>query len=99
MVDCAEKLRTLRTARGITQKQLATRLGISKAMVSAYENATKAPSIEVLIRIAALFGVTVDYLVSVEPHATVDCAGLDDDAVALVAALVEKLRAGGANNK
>lgn len=66
MVDCSEKLRALRDARGLTQLQVANRIGVSKAMVSAYETASKAPSIEVLIRLSRLFGVSVDYLVCVD---------------------------------
>ena len=54
MVDCSEKLRALRDARGLTQLQVANRIGVSKAMVSAYETASKAPSIEVLIRLSRL---------------------------------------------
>lgn len=92
MVDCSEKLRALREARGLTQQQVARRVDISKAMVSAYETASKAPSIEVLIRLSQLFGVSVDYLVCVDAQQLIDVSGLDDDSIALVSALVEKLR-------
>ena len=77
MVDCSEKLKALREARGLTQLQVANRIGISKAMISAYETASTAPSIEVLIRLSRLFGVSVDYL--------------DDESVALISALVNKI--------
>ena len=86
MVDCSEKLRTLREARGLTQLQVANRVGVSKAMISAYETASKAPSIEVLIRLSRLFGVSVDYLVCV------DASGLDDESLALISALVSKIK-------
>lgn len=61
-------------------------------MVSAYETASKAPSVEVLIRLSRLFGVSVDYLVCVDAVKVIDVSGLDDDSIALVAALVGKLR-------
>ena len=92
MVDCSEKLRVLREARNLTQKQVADRVDISKAMISAYETASKAPSIDVLIRLARLYGVSVDYLVCVDAQKVIDVSGLDDDTVALVSALVEKLK-------
>ena len=91
MVDCSEKLKTLRDARGLTQQQVAQRIGVSKAMVSAYETASKAPSIEVLIRLARLFGVTVDYLVHVDAAKVIDVSRLDDESTALIAALVQKM--------
>ena len=91
MVDCSEKLRALRDARGLTQLQVANRIGVSKAMVSAYETASKAPSIEVLIRLSRLFGVSVDYLVGVDAPKMLDVSKLDEGSIALIAALVKKL--------
>ena len=91
MVDCSEKLKALREARGSTQLQVANRIGISKAMISAYETASKAPSIEVLIRLSRLFGVSVDYLVCVDAPKVINVSGLDDESVALISALVNKI--------
>lgn len=95
MVDCSDKLRSLREARKLTQLQVAERIGISKAMISAYETASKAPSIDVLIRLSRLYGVSIDYLVCIDAPKAVDVSGLDDDSVALVAALIEKLKGQG----
>lgn len=92
MVDCSEKLKALREARGLTQLQVANRIGISKAMVSAYETASKAPSIEVLIRLSRLFGVSVDYLVCVDAPKYIDVSDLDDESAALIATLVSKMK-------
>ena len=92
MVDCSEKLKALREARGLTQLQVANRIGISKAMISAYETASKAPSIDVLIRLSRLYGVSIDYLVCVNSPKSLDVSGLDDDTIAHLSALVEKLR-------
>lgn len=93
MVDCSEKLLALRKARNLTQQQLARRVGVSKAMISAYETASKAPSLDVLIRLSAVFGVSVDYLICIDSPKQIDVSGLDDDTIALVAALVERLKA------
>lgn len=92
MVDCSEKLRSLREARGLTQLQVANRIGVSKAMISAYETASKAPSIDVLIRLSRLFGVSVDYLVCIDSPKMIDVSGLDDEAMALLTALVSKMK-------
>lgn len=91
MVDCSEKLKALREARGMTQLQVANRIGISKAMISAYETASKAPSIEVLIRLSRLFGVSVDYLVCIDAPKVINVSGLDDESVALISALASKI--------
>lgn len=92
MVDCSEKLRLLREARHMTQLQVANRIGISKAMVSAYETAIKTPSIDVLIRLSRLFNVSVDYLVCIDSPQGLDISGLDDESVALLSSLIEKLK-------
>lgn len=95
MVDCSTKLRSLREARKLTQLQVAERIGVSKTMISAYETASKVPSVEVLIRLSRLYRVSVDYLVCVDAPKVVNVSGLDEDSVALVAALVEKLNGQG----
>lgn len=91
MVDCSEKLRLLRDAKHLTQQQVADRVGVSKATISAYETASKAPSIEVMIKLARFFGVSVDYLVSVDAPKYLDVSRLDDESVALIASLVNKM--------
>ena len=88
MIDCSEKLRQLRLGKHLTQGQLAQRVGVTKGMVSAYETASKAPSLEVLIRLSR---VTVDYLVCVDAPRYMDISALDDSSAALVIALVDKL--------
>ena len=94
MIDCSEKLRQLRLSKHLTQGQLAQRVGVTTGMVSAYETASKAPSLEVLIRLSRVLGVTVDYLVCVDAPRYVDISALDDSAAALVIALVDKLAQG-----
>ena len=58
----AENIKRLRQEGQLTQAQLAERLGVSYQAVSRWENETTYPDIELLPAIAALFGVTVDYL-------------------------------------
>ncbi len=92
MVDCSEKVRALRESRRMTQQQVADHLGVSKSMISAYETALKTPAIDKLVSLSALYGVSVDYLVCVDSREFLEISGLDDDSVALLAALAEKLR-------
>ena len=92
MVDCSEKRKALRAASGLKQEQVAKRIGVSKAMVSAYETASKAPSVEMFVRLAQLFGVSVDYLVRVDEPKLLEVSGLDDESMVLISALIQKLR-------
>lgn len=58
-----EILRFLRQTHQLTQAELARLLGLSKqGYISNLESGRKAPSIELVLRLANLFGVTSDYL-------------------------------------
>lgn len=92
MVDCSEKLKALRKASGLTQKQVADRIGVTEGSISAYETASIAPSVDVFIRLALLFGVSIDYLVRLDAPKLLDASGLDEESLALVAALIQKLK-------
>ena len=55
-----ERLKAIRDSRGITQRHLSEVLNIT---ISHYENGTREPSIEILIQMAEVLNVSVDYLV------------------------------------
>ena len=62
----AENLKRLRQNRGLTQEQLAERLGVSFQSVSRWENGLSYPDIELIPEIAAFFEVSTDVLMGVE---------------------------------
>lgn len=94
MVNFGEKLKILRTARGLTQQQLATRIGITKSVISAYESSMRSPSLDSLKKIAVTFGVTTDYLLGVKSTRTVDVSGLTDEEASVIVKMVDLLRTG-----
>jgi transcriptional regulator with XRE-family HTH domain len=58
-----EKLRTLRKRHTLTQQQLADQLGITSGVyISDLESGKRRPGVELLFKIADLFGVTADQL-------------------------------------
>lgn len=57
-----ERLRKLRKAKGMTQEQVAAYLNAAKSTVSQYENNVNEPDLQTLVKLADLFGVSVDYL-------------------------------------
>ena len=89
-----EQIRRLRTARGITQVELAHRLGVSKQSVSNWESNNIQPSIELLEKIAGLFGVTTDHLLGREPLQMLDVSGLTAQLITHLQMLIEYLRQG-----
>lgn len=62
----ARNISELRQANHMTQLDLAEKLNYSDKTISKWERAESTPDIAVLIEIARLFGVTLDYLVQAE---------------------------------
>lgn len=58
----AQNIQELRKSTGMTQLQLAQKLNYSDKAVSKWESGASIPDVGVLLEIANLFGVTVDYL-------------------------------------
>ena len=56
-------LKTLRKKKRITQKDLANALHISQTSVSKYERGESEPDLEMVIKMADFFGVTIDEFV------------------------------------
>lgn len=74
----SERLRTLRKQSRLTQQQVADRLNLHRTTYTKYETGVVAPDREGLLRLAELFGVTVDYLVGRESGVTAVAEGSGD---------------------
>lgn len=57
-----ERLKSARKKYGYTQQNVADILNIKRATYAKYENGQAVPPIAVLIRLATMYGVNVDYL-------------------------------------
>ncbi|MBR3211549.1 MAG: helix-turn-helix transcriptional regulator, partial [Firmicutes bacterium] len=61
-MELGKKIRQLRFRAGLTQEQLAEKLGIGAQAVSKWENAASMPDITALPLLAEIFGVSIDDL-------------------------------------
>jgi len=75
-MNIGSRIAFLRDQRGLTQEELATSLGISRAALSHYEKNRREPDTETLSKVADLFQVSLDYLAGRTQQAT---AVLDAD--------------------
>ena len=62
----AEKLKSIRKKAGLSQEQLAEKLGVSRQAVTKWETETGIPDIENMMAISALFDISIDELLSNE---------------------------------
>lgn len=62
-MEFSERLKDLRKQAGLTQVDVAEKLGISQPAYAAWERGVKKPTQENLVKIAQVLNVSVDYLV------------------------------------
>ena len=60
----AEQIASLRMKAGMTQRELAEKLHIGPSAIGMYEQGRREPSVEMLIQIAEIFGVSLDFLIT-----------------------------------
>ncbi len=58
-----QRLKALREEMEVTQADLAKALNVSSRRISSYESSNQEPDIDTLCKMAAFFGVSVDYLI------------------------------------
>ena len=56
------RIRILRKQFGLTQEELGKKMGVIKQTVSSWENNISEPNSEILLNMASVFDVSVDYL-------------------------------------
>lgn len=61
-----KRLKELRKNKGLNQTELGDILGVSKSSICCYENGTRTPTIETIIDLMHLFGVSADYLLGAD---------------------------------
>ncbi len=61
-----ERLKELRTEKGVGQVELAARIGVSKGIISLWENGLREPTMSNIIALSQYFGVSADYLIGLK---------------------------------
>ena len=63
----SEKIYTLRRRMGLSQEQLAERIGVSRQAISKWESGQSTPDLDKLLALSQCFGVTMDELTGDRP--------------------------------
>ncbi len=92
MVDFGNTLKMLRKRNQMTQSELASKLNLTKSVISAYETGLRLPSYDVLIGISRIFNVSTDYLLGLEHRQEIDLSGLTEDEIDAVLNLIKVMR-------
>ena len=63
MLNIGERIIQLRKQKNLSQQELADKIGASRTIIGNYERNANTPSIEVLLKLAKVFDVSVDFLI------------------------------------
>lgn len=89
--NLGNKLKTLRMKNQLSRKQVAELIGISVSMVGFYENNERLPSLPILVKLASLYKVSVDYLldITMSNKETLSLEGLTEEQIKVIKSTVE----------
>ena len=90
--EVGAKIKQLRSQRNMSQITLAQRLGVSKSVISSYENSVHLPPYDVLIQLARIFGVSTDYLLGTANNKSINVDGLTDTQIEAITMIVNELK-------
>ena len=91
MLALNENIKKLRMAQGLNQVEFAKILSVTKQCVSNWENDNVVPSIDMLCKIADVFGVSTDYLLGRSDKRVIEVSSLTDKQITHLVSLVEDL--------
>lgn len=66
MKDIKDRIKELRDETGLTRAELAQKLEINKSSVTRYETGEMRPTLDIMIKIHNIFGVSLDWLAGLE---------------------------------
>lgn len=66
MIYLQQNIRFLRKNKGLTQGQLAEKLGVKRSLIGAYEEERAVPKLLIIQQLSQLFGISIDRLLTVD---------------------------------
>lgn len=66
--EIGKNLKALRTSMGLSQREVAERLGMDRSYYSLFETGRRIPDIDLLYSVARLFGVSMELLIEADPE-------------------------------
>ncbi len=88
-----ERLKELRTLKGISQEELGKRLGVTKQTVSNWEIENVTPSLDMFLNIVRSFNTTPNHMLGYETYVGLDVSGLSEREIAHLSMIIDDLKA------
>ena len=90
--DFGIRLKELREAKHLSQKEVAGRLDVTRATISGYERNTITPSVDQLVKLAVLYNTSLDYMMGMENRTHLYLDDLSKTQQKTVLDIVERLK-------
>lgn len=90
--DFGLHLKELRKNKGMTQKQVADLIGLKEPTIGGYENNLSMPPSKILMKLANVFGITIDSLLGRDERRMVCVDHLTDEQICAVELLVNSIQ-------
>lgn len=90
--DLDMRLKISRLKKRMSQKTVADLLNTNRSTISAYETGSITPSPEMLMRLARLYSVSMDYLVGLERKRSMSLDGLNESQIETVEKVADEFR-------
>lgn len=87
--NIADRIRFLREQCGMTQTDLANKLGISRSAVNSWEMSLSFPSVANIVEMSKLFNVSTDYILSIKEKMFIDISDLKTNEKEIVLKLID----------
>ena len=84
-----EKIKELREKQGLSQSELARKLGVTRSSVNAWEMGISTPSTTYIVELSQLFKVSTDYLLGLSNNITLDVSMLSNREIQMLYELVQ----------
>lgn len=92
----AKRLIALREKYNFSQTDIARQIGVTPALISAYENQERKPSLDKLVALADIFHVSTDYIlgrsVKIDSSVMVDVEGLSDKQIDIIRNIIAEFK-------
>ena len=88
----ADRIKSLRENKSLTQADLAKKLSLTRASVNAWEMGLSAPSTPFIVELSRLFNVSTDYLLGLDDTAVIRTDDLSDEEIAVIMNTVQCFR-------
>lgn len=90
-----KKLKAQRIKYGLSQKNVAEKLGVSPSIISGYETGERTPSVDALLSLSYLFNCSTDYLLGrkeEKQESLINISGLNDEQTKAIINLINSMK-------